>query len=287
VKLAGLIREPLVHFAALGALIFAAHGLLRRAPAADDRIVVDQATLGRLEDSFRRAWLRPPSRDELAEMVLDQLDDEILYREARARQLDRDDPAVRRRLIEKVTVSEQPHGTIAEPSEAELRRWFDEHRHHFHEPGRFSFRQVFFDPRRRGSSINDAARAALASAGTTEPRGDPGSLPAEVTAMPEVPLGHLFGKGFLDSLTTLEIGRWQGPLSSTQGLHLVLLRERVPARDPSFDQVRPAVRADWLTARSKGYLEAAARLRPRYQVEVAPEVRRRLEGAPLLAPVLK
>jgi hypothetical protein len=288
-----LAREPLLHFAALGALIFAVHAFHQRPRAAGDRIVVDQAMLARLDDAFRRAWLREPTRDERAEMVLDQIDDEILYREALARHLDRDDPAVRRRLIEKVTVSEQPHGPIAEPSEAELRRWFEEHRHHFREAARFSFRQIFFDPRRRGSAVNDHARAALSvarapqAASQAGPPGDPGSLPAEVTSMPEVQLGHLFGKGFVDSLASVALRSWQGPLSSTQGLHLVWVTERLPARDPPFEEVRSAVRADWLTARSKGYLQAAAGLADRYRIEISPEARRRLQGAPLLAPVLR
>jgi hypothetical protein len=291
-----LAREPLLHFAALGALIFAVHAIRQRPRALGDRIVVDQAMLARLDDGFRRAWLREPTRDERAEMVLDQIDDEILYREALARHLDRDDPAVRRRLIEKVTVSEQPHGAIAEPSETQLRTWFEQHRHHFREAARFSFRQVFFDPRRRGPAINDDARAALAAAaqgdvgspaGQGFPPGDPGSLPEEVKSMPEVQVAHLFGKGFADSLASVAPGVWQGPLSSTQGLHLVRLTERLPARDPPFEEVRPAVRADWLTARSKGYLQAAAGLLGRYHVEVTPEARPRLEGAPLLTPVLR
>jgi hypothetical protein len=278
-----LVREPLVHFAALGAVIFLIYAVIHRVPAAD-RVVVDQALALHLADSFRRAWLREPTRDELAEMVLDHINDEVLYREALARHLDRDDPAVRRRLIEKLTVSEQPHLPAADPDDAQLRAWFDDHRHHFHEPARFTFQQVFFDPRTRGPSINEAARAALTS---EAPVGDPSSLPPRVEAMPEVQVGHLFGKGFVDSLSQLPLERWSGPLSSTQGLHLVRLQARQPPRDPAFDEVRAAVRADWITARSKGYLQAAAGLRSRYRIEVDPAVRQRLQGAPLLAPVLK
>jgi hypothetical protein len=105
--------------------------------------------------------------------------------------------------------------------------------------------------------------------------------------MPEVQVAHLFGRGFLDSLGAVPLDRWEGPLSSTQGVHLVRLTRRQPPRDPTFEEARASVRADWITARSKGYLEAAARLLPSYRIDVAPEVRRRLEGAPLLAPVLE
>jgi peptidyl-prolyl cis-trans isomerase C len=219
-------------------------------------------------------------------MVLDHVDQEVLYREALLRHLDRDDPAVRRRLVEKVTVME--HAPLPEPSPAELRLWFDQHRHHFSEPGRLSFRQVFLDPRLRRGDVSEDARQALAvleRGGLL--KGDQSPLPVEVDAMSEMQVAHLFGKGFLDSLAAVELGRWQGPLSSSQGVHLVRLARRQPARDPSFEETLAAVRADWITARSKGYLDAAARLLPRYQIEVAPAARRKLAGAALLAPVLE
>jgi PPIC-type PPIASE domain len=298
-RLARVVREPLVHFAVLGALLFAVHGLLHRGPTgAPDpaarppvsrRIAVDQPLVDGLVDSFKRAWKRDPTRDELAEMVLDHVDDEVLYREGLAQGLDRDDPAVRRRLIEKVTVMN--HEPPPEPSDAELRRWFEDRRHHFRDPGRLWFRQLFFDPGVRRGQVSADARAALARLdGDSEAAaslGDTSPLPPQVEGMTELQVAHLFGKGFLDSLAGLEVGKWQGPLSSTQGVHLVRLARRQASRDPPFDEARAAVRADWITARSKGYLEAASRLMPRYRIELAPAVRRRLEGARLLAPVLE
>jgi hypothetical protein len=80
-------REPLLHFAILGGLIFALQAALHRghadtgaAGAARPAVTVDAATLDRLAGTFRRAWKREPTRDELAEMALDFVDDEILYR---------------------------------------------------------------------------------------------------------------------------------------------------------------------------------------------------------------
>jgi hypothetical protein len=140
---------------------------------------------------------------------------------------------------------------------------------------------------RRGDVSEDARQALAVLARGGQVTGDPSPLPSDVDGLPEMQLAHLFGKGFLDSLGAVELNRWQGPLSSSQGVHLVRVARRQAARDPSFEEALPAVRADWITARSKGYLDAAARLMPRYQIEVAPAVRRKLAGAALLAPVLE
>src|SRR6185369_8211942 len=214
-------------------------------------------------------------------------DEEILFRQALALHLDRDDPAVRRRLIEKMTVMQRPAAPPPEPAPGELDAWYASRRHHFHQPARFWFRQVFLDPARHGAAINrdaDAALAELQRAGASPAAGDPSSLPAEADGLTDLQISHLFGNGFLQSLASLPLARWQGPLSSMRGVHLVRLARREPARDPPFDEVQAAVKADWVTARSKGHIDAAAALMPRYRIRIPEDARRRLEGAALLAP---
>ena len=44
-------------------------------------------------------------------------------------------------------------------------------------------------------------------------------------------------------------GRWQGPIRSGYGVHLVLLTERTDARMPALEEVRDAVQREWANAR--------------------------------------
>ena len=293
-------REPVMRFALAGALLFAIHAVVQRARRAPDepaaaavsrRIAIGAPVLDRLADGFRAAAQREPSRDELGELLLEFVDEEVLYREALGLRLDRDDPAVRRRLIEKMAVMKRAQELPREPTRAELERWFAERRHHFVEPARLWFEQIFFDARVRRGAVNEDALAALAllpDARPGDPRpGDPSPLPAAVDGMSELQVAHLYGPGFVGSLATLAPGRWQGPLSSSAGVHLVRLQRRQPARDPSFAEVEAAVRADWMTQRSKGYVEAAASLLPGYEITIAAPVRQRLAGAALVAPLLQ
>ena len=47
---------------------------------------------------FSRTWQRPPTQQELDGLVEDYIREEVLYREALAMGLDRDDTIVRRRM---------------------------------------------------------------------------------------------------------------------------------------------------------------------------------------------
>ena len=51
---------------------------------------------------FTRTWQRPPTAQELAGLIEDYIREEVLYREAVAMGLDRDDIIVRRRLRQKL-----------------------------------------------------------------------------------------------------------------------------------------------------------------------------------------
>ena len=65
--LRSLLKEPLLHFAALAALIFAAHAAL--APASEgvrpESIAISAAKVEQLRDLFVQTWKRPPSTEEL------------------------------------------------------------------------------------------------------------------------------------------------------------------------------------------------------------------------------
>jgi peptidyl-prolyl cis-trans isomerase C len=104
-----LLRTPLVHFVAGGAGLFAlVHGWQRTGAA--DRvappaaIVLTASDIGRLRtDYVRDTGLEPTAADEAA-LVDKAIDEELLFREAVARGLDRNDRSVRNWLVEQMKV---------------------------------------------------------------------------------------------------------------------------------------------------------------------------------------
>jgi hypothetical protein len=94
-----ILKEPLVHFLVLGALLFTGYGLLNRnSEPAPGRIVVSQGQLASIMENFTLTRQRPPTREELAGLIRAQVRGEVYYREALALGLDKDDTIIRRRL---------------------------------------------------------------------------------------------------------------------------------------------------------------------------------------------
>ncbi|HKZ72485.1 MAG TPA: hypothetical protein VJ011_00390 [Steroidobacteraceae bacterium] len=96
------LREPLLHFAMLGALLFALHAWLGVDEHGDAEIVVRAQVVEALAKDFERAWERPATRAELDELIGEYVREEVYYREAVAAGLDHGDAIVRRRLRQKM-----------------------------------------------------------------------------------------------------------------------------------------------------------------------------------------
>ncbi len=102
------VREPLVHFLLLGAALYwVASPSQRSVPARQTRIEVPAAEVRRMREEWTMQWHRPPRPRELQNLIDEYVREEVLYREAMAMGLDRNDDVVRRRLVQKMEFLEQ------------------------------------------------------------------------------------------------------------------------------------------------------------------------------------
>jgi hypothetical protein len=259
-----LLREPLLHFAVVGALLFGAYAWLNRneppASAADRTIRITERELTWLADTSVRTWQRTPNESEFEGLIADYLREELLAREARELELDRDDTVVRRRLAQKMNFILEGTARLASPTDAQLRARYAADPARFRTPVRSTFRQVFFSTARRGDrAATDALRAlarltrrdrAVDAAGL----GDASLLPRVLTDSDEQRIAGQFGAEFAHTIGTIAPGVWQGPIASEFGLHLVLVSARVEGHLRTFDEVRAELLDEWQREQ-----EAAAR----------------------------
>ncbi len=263
-----------MHFLLIGAVLFGVYGLAApRLPSAassrEIRLSLDE--IAQLTQLFESQWRRPPTPQELERMVENKVQEEILYREALAMGLDKDDEIVKRRMAQKMQFLAEDTAAAYEPTTAELRNWFAKNTAKFAMPPRLSFRHLYFSPDRRGNHARDDAEQALAKlAGQPVDSTIAGSLADPFMFQdyyrdraPDF-LGKEFGPQFALAVTQLPPGSWQGPIESGYGWHLVFVDTFVPGRVPAFEEIEPDVKAAWLSeqkalALDKSYKEMRAR----------------------------
>ena len=257
------IREPLLHFVILGSVLFAAdHFITRRID--DPRVILIDAAVDQQAISvFKDARGREPNADELYALRKVWLDNEVLYREGLAMQLDKGDPAIRDRVIFK-ELSVIDAGTKLPPfDEKLLRAWFESNRSKYDEPARFDFQEAVLS----GDKSESAVRAFVHALNTSAAPDVEAGLRV-FKARPHSNLVQSYGEEFAKALETMPAGEWRA-LQSREGLRVVRLDASTPPRPASFEDLRGVVQQDWTDATMAEQRSAAVRaLAQKYVVKV-------------------
>ncbi len=250
------LREPLLHFLLLGGALFAVYGYFERGAlvtGSSRQIRLTPDDVVAMGAFFQSQWRRPPTPEEFARLVENRVQQEILYREALAMGLDKDDEIVKRRMVQKMQFLAEDVAAAREPTTADLRSWFEKNSARFAQPPRLSFRHLYFSLDRRGNRARADAELMLAKlAGQPVDAKIAGSLADPFMSQdyyrdraPDF-LGKEFGSPFALAVAKLPPGSWQGPIESGFGWHLVFVDTVIPGRVPAFEEVEPDVRTAWL-----------------------------------------
>jgi parvulin-like peptidyl-prolyl isomerase len=302
-----LLKEPLLHFLVIGALLFAAYAWVNRdgGGTAAPQVRLAASDVSWLKETFALERQRQPSEAELAGLVRDFVKEELFARQAQELGLDKDDIVVRRRLAQKMTFLLQDNSRRAAPSDDDLHRLYEAQRGQipssqaagsqaqdnqaapqtlFTRP-RVSFAQIFFSRDQRADAAADARQALqqLSRPDATVPAGlgDRAAIKAEFRNVDERAVANQFGAKFAAKVFALAPGAWQGPVESSQGLHLVRVSERVPGELRPFDQVREQLVEMWLAHSQRANEERTfAELLKKYQL--VPDESVKALAAPLI-----
>jgi hypothetical protein len=240
------LRDPLLHFVILGAALLLVYALATGAFSSTDvrRIEIGESEIELLAGRFERQWGRAPLPEELRGLLEARVREEVLYREALTVGLDRNDSVVRRRMVQKMELLTEDLALLADPTESELRTFFEEHREEYRVPPRLSFSHVYFNTDRRGAESEEDARRVLSGLRAETPtprrapeRGDSTMIGYDYARVTPDEVRRVFGTRFADAVFDLDPG-WQGPVVSGYGLHLVHVGERVEGRIPEYEEVR-------------------------------------------------
>lgn len=212
-SVAKLLRQPLLHFIVLGALLSGLQTwVLHLAPAPPDEapIRIDPDDVDQLRAEWLRDTGREPTQAELRASVARRVDEEVLLREALRRDLDRRDPVARERLLRNmrfafpqrrasddsllhearllgmsqrdvvvrrrlIQVMERRLAAAVPYDDAALRAYVADHAQRYGAADRYTFRHVFFSSDRpRADARADAEALRLRLAATAQPHAGAG-----------------------------------------------------------------------------------------------------------------
>lgn len=276
-----LFKEPLLYFLLVGFALFILYYKIN--PQADDKAIylTDESLLTFIQyrskafepDLARKRWaaMDEPQQRQLLE---DFVEEELLYKEAMALELNRDDYIIKRRLVQKMDFVLQSSSFDQQAVDDEqLQSFMDENKDDYRVEPYISFTHIYF------SNDNDTKEEAV----SLLPELIANNIPfAAASEYGERFLYHLnyiertydyvaahFGPDFTEALfeaDELSIGgaHWQGPFESQHGKHLVLISKRKPAYYPSLEEVRGRVIDDYRRSKmqeekSKALLEVRER----------------------------
>src|SRR5262245_56281725 len=248
-----IVREPLTVFVIVGVGVFALFRAVQ--PEAfnttnpSNRIVITQDDLRQMSVQWLAQGRPPLTTEQCGALIEVKVREEVLFREAVALGLDRDDTIVKRRMVQKMDFLARDVAASREPATAELKRWFDENVERFKRPPRVSFRHLYFSTDKRGARTReDAALALVALKRSASPQrsGDPFMFQDTYAERTSDQVAKDFGPGFAQALFTMGQGAWQGPIESGYGWHVIYVDSKIDERAPEFEEVESEVKSEWI-----------------------------------------
>jgi peptidyl-prolyl cis-trans isomerase C len=243
-----LMREPTVHFLFIALFIFSLYAITQSGN--ENLLEIDQREID------ARIFMQELSRGE--ELSLEQrelvtafyIEEQILVREALSMELDNDE------RIHDILAQKMRHvlsGNIIQPTDAELREYFQENSIRFETPASLTLDELVFDSRdpladsivaalRQGA---DSATLLSMSQGTVAPLPNVNS----------VDLANIFEQEFADQVLAADLNQWQGPYVSNRGQHWLRVIEHIPAGIPALDEIADLVRLEWISTEEESRLQ--------------------------------
>ncbi len=265
------LREPLLHFIAIGGLFFLIYTAINDTyENSTDIIFITPERIGQIATVFNGVWNRMPTDEELDNLIEEEVRSEVYYRDALALGLDKNDAIVRRRLRQKMEFLTDTGIYLQEPSAGELEAYFVANEQAYQSEPRLAFEHIYLGESPPEDTVSQTLQTLLSEpAMDSSTLGQRTLLPAQLKLSIPDAIDSVFGKGFYSQLAELAPGKWGGPVTSVYGTHLIRTLDGLPARMPPLEKIRDSVLRDWKSAKAMENREQDyAKRRSRYIVEI-------------------
>lgn len=276
----GLLREPLLHFLAIGIGLFVLFDLV--APEDNNldnkTIVVDRSALltflqfrsKAFNPEVAAARLDALGDAELQRLIDDYVREEALHREALALGMDQNDYVIKQRLIQSLQFITNGFVSAAvDVSDEEIAAYYEANRDDYYVDPYATFTHVYFSNDRHGrEQARQLAEAKLAELnGANVPfsestrHGERFLYNVNYVERTEDFVASHFSRAMAAAVFELDpdTEQWFGPFESAYGYHLVMLTKRTEGFYPPLENIEDTVREDALRVKLDEQNERAVR----------------------------
>jgi hypothetical protein len=237
----------------------------------DKNIFVSDQEILSLISAWRSQVGRDPTDDELARIINNLIDEEILYREALLLGLDQEDTIIKRRLAQKISFLKEE--SIPEiPTTEELNEYYKNNKEKYYIESSFTFTHYYFSE--NNNSLERSQQALKALQDNSKVKSDPFYLGKTFANESLRNINTNFGESFSKELITADLNVWNGPFESTYGHHIVYINSVNPGYIPEIEEVLRQVEVDFLQIKReqavKGFLN---NIRSEYTIFINPDLK--------------
>ena len=237
----------------------------------DKNIFVSDQEILSLISAWKSQVGRDPTDDELARIINNLIDEEILYREALLLKLDQEDTIIKRRLAQKISFLKEE--SIPEiPTTEELNEYYKNNKEKYYIESSFTFTHYYFSE--NNNSLERSQQALKALQDNSKVKSDPFYLGKTFANEPLRNINTNFGESFSNELMTADLAVWNGPFESTYGHHIVYINSVIPGYIPEIEEVLRQVEVDFLQIKReqavKGFLN---NIRSEYTIFINPDLK--------------
>ena len=213
---------------------------------------------------------RNPNDDEIARIINNLVEEEILYREALKLGLDKEDRIIKRRLAQKISFLKQESNTNS-PSNDELIKFFNDNREKYYISATYTFTHYFFSSEKNSEERSLAAYKDINN--NKNIKADPFFLGKNFVDLNLRKIQSEFGDEFSSYFNNIELNKWIGPIQSPFGHHIIFVNNYKDAYLPDINNVLKQVEIDLLQdKRDKGLKEYLNNIKSEYTIYINPEL---------------
>ena len=232
------LREPLLHFLVLGALLFVINAVVAPSVPKERLIEFTPEIKKSLIDTYTEQQKHAPSPAEIKRLTDDWLLNEIVYREALVQGFDKGDDMIRDRINQKMRLLIFSNIAPDTPKQADLQKWLDAHRDIYDVPERISF----FDLPAGKSEADARKTLQMIDAGK-----EPESVRLLARTYSDRPVNTLtagFSQPFVAALKSQPLHKWQ-LLQSSDEWHIVRVESLLPKHAVTVAEAAGPLVEEW------------------------------------------